>query len=194
MRHRPLLDSRIARREVMEAFRKLDPRHQLRNPVMFVVLAGAILTTVLAIQSVFAQGEEPPSFAFAISLWLWFTLLFGNLAEAVAEGRGKAQADSLRQSRRDIGAKKLAFPAYGSPFTVVPGTGLRKGDVVLVEAGDTIPMDGEVIEGAASVDESAITGESAPVARGICSPNPGSAIDSSPTKRSDRARGCSFSG
>jgi K+-transporting ATPase ATPase B chain len=132
---------------------------------MFVVLTGSVLTTVLGIQACFGASDEPASYILAISAWLWFTVLFGNFAEAMAEGRGKAQADTLRKSRRDIVAKKLKAPSNGSLFTVVPGSVLRKGDVVLVDAGDFIPMDGEVIEGAASVDESAITGESAPVIR-----------------------------
>ncbi len=150
----------IIQSALVEAFRKLDPRHQFKNPVMFVVLVGSVLTTVLAIASPAERG-----FNLAIGAWLWFTVLFGNFAEAMAEGRGKAQADSLRKSRRDVNAKKLIEPRYGAKHTVVPGAELHKGDVVLVEAGEFIPMDGEVIEGAASVDESAITGESAPVIR-----------------------------
>src|SRR5881628_831331 len=160
-----LFDPSIVRRAVLDSFRKLNPRHQVRNPVMFVVLVGSALTTLLAIQATVSQGEAPAGFILAISLWLWFTVLFANFAEAMAEGRGKAQADTLRKARRDISAKKLAQPKYGSASTATPSGDLRKGNVVLVEAGDYIPGDGEVIEGVASVDESAITGESAPVIR-----------------------------
>ncbi|MCC6585949.1 MAG: potassium-transporting ATPase subunit KdpB [Bryobacterales bacterium] len=162
---RKLLEGRILRMAVVEALWKLDPRHQVRNPVMFVVFVGSLLTTVLGVQALTGRGEAPAGFILAISPWLWFTALFGNFAEAVAEGRGKAQAETLRKSRREVMAKKLAEPRYGALWKAAAGTGLRKGDVVLVEAGDYVPMDGEVIEGAASVDESAITGESAPVIR-----------------------------
>lgn len=162
---RPLFDGPIVRRAIVASFKKLSPRVQLRNPVMFIVLVGSILTTGLFIQALFGQGEAPAGFILAVSLWLWFTVLFANFAEAMAEGRGKAQADTLRKARRDISAKKLAEPQYGASYAAVSAGTLRKGDVVLVEAGDFIPGDGEVIEGAASVDESAITGESAPVIR-----------------------------
>lgn len=162
---RPLFDLSIVRRAAVDAFRKLDPRHQLRNPVMFVVEVGSVLTTLLFIQALIGHGEAPAGFILSICLWLWFTVLFANFAEAMAEGRGKAQADSLRQARRDVTAKKLSRPVYGADYAPVSGATLRKGDVVLVEAGDVIPGDGEVIEGVASVDESAITGESAPVIR-----------------------------
>jgi K+-transporting ATPase ATPase B chain len=162
---RPLFDGPIVRQALLDAFRKLDPRIQLRNPVMFVVLVGAILTTVLWIQALLGQGEAPASFIFAVAVWLWLTLLFANFAEAMAEGRGKAQADTLRKARRDVQAKKLAEPRYGAATAAVSSGTLRQGDLVLVEAGDTIPSDGEVIEGVASVNESAITGESAPVIR-----------------------------
>lgn len=165
MKSRAIFDKRIVKGALKDAVKKLNPRHQVRNPVMLIVLVGSVLTTVLGIHAIFGEGEASAAFILAISVWLWFTLLFGNFAEAMAEGRGKAQADTLRKSRRDVNAKKLTQPAYGTSFTVVPGSELRKGDVVLVEAGDDIPMDGEVIEGAASVDESAITGESAPVIR-----------------------------
>lgn len=150
---------------IIDSFKKLDPRHQIKNPVMFVVLVGSILTTGLYFQALSGRGEAPAGFIFAISSWLWFTLIFANFAEAMAEGRGKAQAASLRHTRRDTLAKKLSSPSYGSGYEKVSATTLRKGDVVLVEAGDIIPMDGEVVEGVASVDESAITGESAPVIR-----------------------------
>ncbi|MFO0933519.1 MAG: potassium-transporting ATPase subunit KdpB [Planctomycetota bacterium] len=148
-----------------DALRKLSPRRQARNPVMFVVWVGAALTTALALQAVIGRGEAPAGFVVAVTLWLWFTVYFANLAEAAAEGRGKAQADALRATRRDVTAKRLDGRTAGAPATVVPATALRKGDVVLVEAGDVVPCDGTVIEGAASVDESAVTGESAPVIR-----------------------------
>jgi K+-transporting ATPase ATPase B chain len=165
MTSRALFEPRIVRGAIADSFRKLDPRHQAKNPVMFVVLVGSVLTTVLGLQAAFGKGEAPASFILWIAIWLWFTVLFGNFAEAMAEGRGKAQADTLRKSRRDVNAKKLKQPVYGSEFTVVSGATLHKGDVVVVDAGEFIPMDGEIIEGAASVDESAITGESAPVIR-----------------------------
>ncbi len=162
---RPLFEPAIISRAALDAVRKLSPRHQVRNPVMFIVAVGALLTTGLFVQALLGQGEAPAGFIFAIAAWLWFTVLFANFAEAMAEGRGKAQADTLRKSRRDVMAKKLAVPSYGASFTATPSGSLRKNDVVLVEAGDTVPGDGEVIEGVASVDESAITGESAPVIR-----------------------------
>ncbi len=165
MKSRALFEPKIVRGALIDSFRKLDPRHQARNPVMFVVLVGSVLTTAEGVQALTSRGEAPAPFILAVSVWLWFTVLFANFAEAMAEGRGKAQADTLRKSRREVSAKKLSAPEYGSPYTLVPGPVLRKGDTVLVEAGDVIPMDGEVIEGAASVDESAITGESAPVIR-----------------------------
>jgi K+-transporting ATPase ATPase B chain len=145
------------------AFAKLDPRVQIRNPVMFVVEVVATLTTVLLVRDL-VTGGEGIGFSFQIILWLWFTLLFANFAEAVAEGRGKAQADSLRRTRTETQAKLLPG-GEGGNYRIVPGTSLRAGDVVLVEAGDIIPSDGEVIEGVASVNEAAITGESAPVIR-----------------------------
>jgi len=162
---RPLLDPAIVWWAVIDSFRKLSPKRQIRNPVMFVVYVGSILTTLLFFNALVGQGEAPAGFILAVSVWLWFTVLFANFAEAMAEGRGKAQAASLRKARRDIQAKRLARPERGAAVTVVPGTTLRKDDVVLVEAGDFIPADGEVIEGIASVNEAAITGESAPVIR-----------------------------
>ncbi len=163
---RPLWQSAIVARAATDAFRKLDPRHQVRNPVMFVVLVGSVLTSVLGFQALGGAGEASPGFILGVSAWLWFTVLFGNFAEAMAEGRGKAQADSLRKSREDVQARKLSDPfRRGSRFSTVSGEELRRGDVVEVKAGELIPMDGDVIEGAASVDESAITGESAPVIR-----------------------------
>ena len=169
---RPLFDPAIVRGALVASITKLDPRHQVRNPVMFVVLIGSALTTLLFFQALVGQGEAPAGFVLAISLWLWFTVLFANFAEAMAEGRGKAQADSLRKARRDILAKKLNrqlverdFDPRKASFTETVSAQLRKGDVVLVETGDFIPMDGEIQVGIASVDESAITGESAPVIR-----------------------------
>ncbi len=158
-------DPAIFRRAILDAFLKLDPRVQVRNPVMFVVWVGAALTSVLWIQALAGSGEAGAGFIFAILAWLWFTLVFANFAEALAEGRGKAQAESLRKTRRDVVAKRLERPERGAPHTAVPAPKLRKGEYVLVEAGDVVPCDGTVVEGAASVDESAVTGESAPVIR-----------------------------
>lgn len=146
------------------AFRRLTPRYQLRNPVMFVVYVCSIVTTWLAFSPELLQGESA-WFVGMISLWLWFTVLFANFAESLAEGRGKAQAETLKASRRDIPAKKLKFPADRRIIASYNSSDLVVGDVVLVEAGDFVPGDGQVIEGIASVDESAITGESAPVIR-----------------------------
>jgi len=162
---RPLFDAAIVKRAIIDSFKKLDPQHQIHNPVMFTVLIGSILTTGLLIQALVGGGEAPPGFILQVSLWLWFTVLFANLAEAMAEGRGKAQAETLRKARRDIQAKKLASARRDAPVTPVVSAELRKGDIVLVEASEYIPGDGEVVEGVASVDESAITGESAPVIR-----------------------------
>jgi K+-transporting ATPase ATPase B chain len=160
-----LFDSSLLRPAMIEAFRKLDPRVQWRSPVMFVVYAGSIAATLLFIYSVMDGGIADSGFIFGISLWLWFTVLFANFAEALAEGRSRAQAASLRVLKQSVHARKLEAPRYGSSWLHVPSTELRKGDAVLVEAGDIIPADGEVIEGVASIDESAITGESAPVIR-----------------------------
>jgi K+-transporting ATPase ATPase B chain len=162
---RPLFDPPIVKRAFVDALRKLDPRHQLRNPVMFTVWVGSLLTTGLGVHALFLPGSESVVFIFAISAWLWFTVLFANFAEAMAEGRGKAQADSLRAARQDVVATKLDSPRRDAGQTNVSASKLRKGDVVLIEAGNMIPADGEVVEGVASVDESAITGESAPVIR-----------------------------
>ncbi|MCE5182128.1 MAG: potassium-transporting ATPase subunit KdpB [Betaproteobacteria bacterium] len=160
-----LFDREIVRRALWDSFKKLTPQQQIKNPVMFVVWVGSILTSILFIQALGGKGEAPAGFILAVSLWLWFTVLFANFAEALAEGRSKAQAESLRRAKRDIMAKKLAAPRYGTNWVMVSSSTLRRGDVVLVEAGDFIPGDGEVIEGVASVNESAITGESAPVIR-----------------------------
>ncbi len=160
-----LFDPSIVRRAIIDSFLKLDPRLQVKNPVMFVVEVGSVLTTFLFLQALVGYGEAPTGFILAISLWLWFTVVFANFAEAMAEGRGKAQADTLRRARRDVIAKKLVSPQYGAAFTTTSAATLRQGDVIVVEAGAFIPSDGEVLEGVASVDESAITGESAPVIR-----------------------------
>lgn len=161
-----MFEPSLVKPALVDAFRKLDPRVQWRNPVMFVVYAGSILTTVLFLQALGGAGEAPAGFILAIALWLWFTVLFANFAEALAEGRSKAQAAALRGLKKTVWAKKLHEPRrYGAQWHAVPGEELRKDDVVLVMAGETIPMDGQVIEGVASVDESAITGESAPVIR-----------------------------
>ncbi|RUM27175.1 K(+)-transporting ATPase subunit B [Rhizobium vallis] len=158
-----IMDSRILIPAVGAAFKKLNPRALARNPVMFVVATVSVLTTVLFLRDL-AAGNGNLGFSFQINLWLWFTVLFANFAEAVAEGRGKAQADSLRKARTETQAKLLTGN-NGRDYRMVPGTSLKVGDIVLVEAGDIIPSDGEVIEGVASVNEAAITGESAPVIR-----------------------------
>jgi len=160
-----LFDPEILQQAAIDAFLKLTPQQQWKNPVMFVVYLGSILTTILWFQALGGEGEEPSGFILAVTVWLWFTVLFANFAEAVAEGRSKAQAAFLRSAKRDIAAKKLDEPRYGTNYSKVSGSTLRKGDVVLIEAGDFVPGDGDVIEGVASVDESAITGESAPVIR-----------------------------
>ncbi|BBP95782.1 potassium-transporting ATPase ATP-binding subunit [Burkholderia sp. SFA1] len=162
---RSMFDPSLLRPAIADAFKKLAPRTQLRNPVMFCVYVGSILTTVLWIAALAGDAEAPAGFILAIALWLWFTVLFANFAEALAEGRSKAQAASLRQAKHNVMAKKLNEPHPKSPIRITTSTDLVKGDVVLVEAGDVIPADGDVIEGVASVDESAITGESAPVIR-----------------------------
>ncbi|MBV9929217.1 MAG: potassium-transporting ATPase subunit KdpB [Acidobacteria bacterium] len=157
-------DQKIIRRAVVDSFRKLDPRTMMRNPVMFVVEVGSCLATLQLVRGIISpvQGVTDTLFELQITLWLWFTVLFANFAEAMAEGRGKAQADNLRRARTETTAKRL-LP--GGKTEVVGAPELRKDDLVLVEAGDFIPSDGEIIEGVASVDESAITGESAPVIR-----------------------------
>lgn len=162
-----LFDTALLLPALRAAIAKLSPRVQWRNPVMFVVYVGSIMTTVLWAHSLRYPGDTamPGSFIGAVALWLWFTVLFANFAEALAEGRSKAQAATLRGMRKDTWAKKLEQPRHGAAFSPARAMELRKGDVVLVEAGDFVPLDGEVIEGVASVDESAITGESAPVVR-----------------------------
>ena len=164
-----LSDPLLLKPAIAASFTKLSPCVQWRNPVMFVVYIGSILTTLLWLQSLQAKGEAPAGFILAVSVWLWFTVLFANFAEALAEGRSKAQAASLRSIKKSTWAKKYKAPNggawHGSAFLPEQAENLRKGDVVLVDANDMIPLDGEVIEGVASVDESAITGESAPVVR-----------------------------
>src|SRR3954468_11028196 len=157
-----MLDPKIVVPAIRASFIKLDPRLMIKNPVMFVVEIVAALTTVIFLRDLLTAGENL-GFTFQIIVWLWFTVLFANFAEAVAEGRGKAQAESLRKTRTESQAKLLT--GSDRTFKLVPGTSLKVGDIVLVEAGDTIPSDGEVIEGVASVNEAAITGESAPVIR-----------------------------
>ena len=150
---------------VRQSFKKLSPKIQIRNPVMFVVYVGAVLTSALWLLSFAGIRDESPGYTFAIALILWFTVLFANFAEAIAEGRGRAQADTLRKSRKDVKTKKLKSVYSIDDYDEVLSNTLKKGDIVYVAAGEQIPMDGEVIDGAASVDESAITGESAPVIR-----------------------------
>ena len=160
---RPLFDAAIVRRALREAVRKLDPRTQARNPVMFVVLVGSVLTTLVLLRSLIRGSAI--GFELQLALWLWFTVLFANFAEAMAEGRGKAQAEALRGTREAMRAKRLARPGDKLDLEEVFASTLRRGDHVIVKAGDLIPADGEVVEGVASVNEAAITGESAPVIR-----------------------------
>lgn len=162
---RPLFDPPIVRRALADSFRKLNPRQQAKNPVMFIVAVGALLTTVMLIGDLLRGNTADFGFNLQISLWLWFTVLFANFAEAVAEGRGKAQADNLRKTRQEMIARRRIDSNGRQKEESVPASQLRKGDLVVCEAGDQIPGDGEVVEGIASVDESAITGESAPVIR-----------------------------
>jgi K+-transporting ATPase ATPase B chain len=162
-----LFDRNIIRRAIGESFRKLSPRQVARNPVMFVVEVGSLLTTLILIRDAVhpASATTPLWFTGGVTVWLWFTVLFANFAEAVAEGRGKAQADTLRKMRKETTARRLVGGKKGGAEEAVPSSSLRKGDVVVIEAGELVPGDGEIIEGIASVDESAITGESAPVIR-----------------------------
>ena len=162
---RPLFDPLIVRRAVVDSLRKLDPRQQARNPVMFVVAVGAALTTVILIADLASGNTADLLFNAQITVWLWFTVLFANFAEAMAEGRGKAQADSLRKARQEMVARRLVGGNGSRTEERTPASQLRRGDLVVCETGDAIPGDGEVVEGIASVDESAITGESAPVIR-----------------------------
>lgn len=171
LKPRPLFETGIVCEAIKESFRKLLPRHQLRNPVMFVVEIGSVLVTLMLLKSGDGRGEAPFSFTAMIAAWLWFTLLFANFAEAMAEGRGKAQAESLRRAKHQTLARRLKQPIAATESEridsseMVASTLLEKDDVVLVKANEVIPSDGEVVEGVASVDESAVTGESAPVVR-----------------------------
>jgi K+-transporting ATPase ATPase B chain len=160
-----MFDPALVKPALVDAFKKLSPQTQWRNPVMFVVYLGSVLTTLLMIQALFATGDAPLGFIALVTLWLWFTVLFANFAEALAEGRSKAQAASLRSSKKNVVAKKLASESRDSAISLTDSNSLRKGDILLIEAGDMIPADGEVIDGIASVNEAAITGESAPVIR-----------------------------
>jgi K+-transporting ATPase ATPase B chain len=160
----------LYQRAALDAFQKLDPRRQMRNPVMFVTEIGSLLTTILWFQALTGKGEAPAGFVGSIALWLWFTVLFANFSEALAEGRGKAQAESLRKARQDTPAKYLRGNPAGlesakQVIETISSTRLQKDDLYLVETGDILPADGEIIYGIASVDESAVTGESAPVVR-----------------------------
>jgi len=155
----------LYRRALLDSFRKLDPRREIRNPVMFVVEAGSALTTALWLQAAAGRGEAPAGFIGAVCFWLWATVLFANFSEALAEGRGKAQAEALRRTRQETVARRLSGPRRDANMERISSTDLRKGDYLLIESGDTIPADGEVVEGVALVDESAVTGESAPVIR-----------------------------
>lgn len=161
----PYARRQLYRHAFIDAFLKLDLRWMVRNPVMFVVEIGSVLATALWIQALLWHGEAKASFIGAITFWLWLTMLFANFSEALAEGRGKAQAEALRRTRRETQAKKLRQPGHGARYDMVSSAALRRDDIFLAEAGDIIPIDGEVIEGVALVDESAVTGESAPVIR-----------------------------
>ena len=163
---RPLFERAIVSSAVVDSFRKLDPRRMIKNPVMFVVEVGSLFTTLLFFYALAGDGAQgSPGFVLAVSLWLWFTVLFANFAEAMAEGRGKAQADTLRKARKDVAAIRLSTASRDAKRETVASSALKLDDLVLVEAGQLIPSDGEIVEGVASVDESAITGESAPVIR-----------------------------
>ena len=162
-----LTDKKMLMRAIGDSFAKLDPRVQIKNPVMFLVYVSAILTSILFVCSLFGVSDAGlgSGFVLAIAVILWFTCLFANFAEAIAEGRGKAQADALRAAKRDVEAHKIPSADRKEEITKIASALLKKGDIVIVRAGEQIPADGEVIEGVASVDESAITGESAPVIR-----------------------------
>ncbi|CRY54781.1 potassium-transporting ATPase subunit B [Yersinia intermedia] len=164
-KQRAIFEPALVRTALIDAIKKLDPRVQWRNPVMFVVYLGSWLTTLIWLAILSGQTTGSASFTGSVAVWLWFTVLFANMAEALAEGRSKAQAESLRGVKKTSWAKKLSAARMDAPQERVSADSLRKGDLVLIEAGDTVPCDGEVLEGGASVDESAITGESAPVIR-----------------------------
>ncbi|MEG1133254.1 MAG: HAD-IC family P-type ATPase, partial [Cellulosilyticaceae bacterium] len=159
------INKKILKGAIKDSFLKLSPKVQVKNPVMFIVYIGSIMTTVLYGLALCGVADQSLGFIFGIALLLWFTVLFANFAEAIAEGRGKAQAESLRKAKKDVQANRLSQPTFNSEKEVVLSSTLKKGNYVLVVAGEQIPADGEVVEGAASVDESAITGESAPVIR-----------------------------
>ena len=165
LKKQPSLQRGLYVRALIDSFLYLDPRRMMRNPVMFVVEVVSALTTGLWIQALLGHGEAPAGFIGAVAIWLWFTVVFANFSQALAEGRGKAQADALRRTRRETNARRLSQPKLDAPAETVASTDLRQGDIVLVQTGDVVPVDGEVIEGIASVDESAVTGESAPVIR-----------------------------
>ena len=164
-KEKSLVNKSMMKRAIKDSFIKLNPKVQIQNPVMFIVYIASILSSILYIISLFGIKDNSPSFILGIAILLWFTVIFANFAEAIAEGRGKAQADSLRASKKDVVASKIASITDKSKVTKVNSSELRKGDLIIVHAGEQIPADGDVIEGAASVDESAITGESAPVIR-----------------------------
>ncbi|EUJ10459.1 K+-transporting ATPase, B subunit [Methylophilaceae bacterium 11] len=160
-----LLDPTLVKPAIVDSFKKLAPQIQWRNPVMFVVYLGSLLTTALLIQALLSHSEASLGFIASVAIWLWFTVLFANFAEAMAEGRSKAQAASLRSAKKNVVVKKLANESRDAAVTITDSNSIQKGDILLIEAGDMIPADGEVIEGIASVNEAAITGESAPVIR-----------------------------
>lgn len=160
-----LFDPTLVKPAIVESFKKLSPQVQWRNPVMFVVYLGSILTTAFLVQALYSQSNASLGFIASVAIWLWFTVLFANFAEAMAEGRSKAQAASLRSAKKNVVVKKLANASKDSTITITDSNSIKKGDILLIEAGDMIPADGEVIEGIASVNEAAITGESAPVIR-----------------------------
>ncbi len=165
IKKKPSIRRDLYQRAVLDSFVKLNPRRMVRNPVMFVVEVGSLLTTGLWIQALFGKGEAPAGYIGGVAIWLWFTVLFANFSEAVAEGRGKAQAEALRKTRQTTQAKKLPRQDRQAKYELVASANLHKGDIFLVETDDILPVDGEIIEGIASVDESAVTGESAPVIR-----------------------------
>src|SRR5450830_2052602 len=142
-----MFDPVLVKPAIVDSFKKLSPQTQWRNPVMFVVYLGSILTTLLMLQALFAKGDAPVGFIALVTLWLWFTVLFANFAEALAEGRSKAQAASLRSAKKNVLAKKLASADRTSECMMVEGNSLRKGDFLLIESGDVVPADGEVVEG-----------------------------------------------
>src|SRR6476646_9330334 len=160
MTQRPLFDPPIVKRAAQDAFAKLAPAHMVRNPVMFVVLVGSVFTTFALVREA-VRGAPDLGFLCQLALWLWFTVLFANFAEAMAEGRGRAQAAELRKTRQTVLARRLRDPNDLKEIEAVAGNVLKKDDLVIVAAGEVIPGDGEVVQGVASVDESAITGESA---------------------------------